>query len=185
MKTVTIGPAGMRVSSIGLGCVTFGREIDEAAAHVLLDYTHAQGVCHFDTAAAYGDGASERILGNWLASRRPAAGSVSIATKILPPYEPARIEESVERSLERMAVPAIDLLYLHRWDATAESPSAPAALHGLVQAGKIRVLGVSNFNMAQLAAALTLQEQNGLEPFRVVQNNHNLAVSDVGPEFRA
>lgn len=185
MNTVAIGPTGMRVSNIGLGCVTFGREIDEAAAHVLLDYAHAHGVCHFDTAAAYGEGASERILGNWLASRRPAAGSVNIATKILPPYEAARIEESVERSLERLGVPAIDLLYLHRWDATAESPSALAALHGLVRAGKVRVLGASNFNTSQLAAALTQQEQSSLEPFRVVQNNHNLAVSDVSAEFRA
>ena len=184
MKTVVIGRAGMRVSSIGLGCVTFGREIDEASAHTLLDYAHAQGVSFFDTAAAYGEGSSERILGNWLASRRPAPGSVSIATKMLPPYEPAHIGESVGRSLGRLGVAAIDLLYLHRWDATAESPAALAALHDLVRSGKVRTLGASNFNMLQLATAVTLQEQHGVEPFRVVQNNHNLAVSDVSPEFR-
>jgi aryl-alcohol dehydrogenase-like predicted oxidoreductase len=184
MNTLLIGPAGIRVSSIGLGCVTFGREIDEGAALALLDYAHARNVCFFDTAAAYGDGASERILGNWLASRRPASGSVSIATKMLPPYEPERIGESVGRSLQRLGVAAIDLLYLHRWDATAESPAALAALHDLVKTGKVRTLGASNFSMSQLAAAVTLQEQHGFEPFRVVQNNHNLAVSDVSPEFR-
>lgn len=184
MKTALIGSAGMRVSSIGLGCVTFGREIDEAAAHVLLDYAYARGVSFFDTAAAYGQGASERILGDWLASRRPAAGSVGIATKILPPYEPVHIEESVVGSLERLGVPAIDLLYLHRWDATAESPAALGALHSLVQVGKVRVLGASNYSMSQLATAVTLQAQHGFARFRVVQNNHNLAVSDVSPEFR-
>lgn len=184
MKTILIGSAQMRVSSIGMGCVTFGREIDEAVAHSLLDHAHARGVSFFDTAAAYGQGASERILGNWLASRGPAAGSVSIATKILPPYEPARIEESVSRSLERLGVAAIDLLYLHRWDGTAESPAALAALHDLVRAGKVRTLGASNYNVSQLATALTLQEQHGFETFRVLQNNHNLAVSDVSPMLR-
>jgi aryl-alcohol dehydrogenase-like predicted oxidoreductase len=184
MKTAPIGPAGIRVSGIGLGCVTFGREIDETAAHVLLDYAYRRGVSFLDTAAAYGQGASERILGDWLASRRPAAGSVSIATKILPPYEPGKIEEAVSSCLQRLGVPTIDLLYLHRWDATAESPAALAALHSLVQAGKIRLLGASNYSMPQLATALALQERHGFEKFRVVQNNHNLAVSDVSLEFR-
>lgn len=184
MKTLAITPAGMRVSSIGLGCVTFGREIDETASHTLLDYAFAKGVSFFDTAVAYGAGASESILGKWLALRRPASGSVNIATKILSPYEPAHIEESVGRSLQRLGVATIDLLYLHRWDATAESPAALAALNDLIKTGKVRALGASNFSMAQLATAVTLQEQHGFEPFRVVQNNHNLAVSDVSLEFR-
>ena len=68
---------------IGLGCVTFGREIDEAASFALLDHAFARGVTHFDTAAAYGGGASETILGKWLASRKPEG--ITIATKILPP----------------------------------------------------------------------------------------------------
>ena len=182
MKIVAI--AGIRVSGIGMGCVTFGREIDEAAAHALLDHAYAHGICHFDTAAAYGKGASERILGSWLASRRPATGSVSIATKLLPPYEPANIGESVSRSLERLGVPAIDLLYLHRWDATGESPALLEALHCLLRAGKVRTLGASNFNVSQLATAIALQERHGFGPFQVIQNNQNLAVSDVSPELR-
>lgn len=185
MKTTIIGPAEIRVSSIGLGCVTFGREIDEAAAHRLLDHAHDRGVCFFDTAAAYGRGESERILGSWLAAHRPSAGSLTIATKVLPPYTPASIEQSVEQSLRRLGVPSLDLLYLHRWDGTAESSDALAALNALVAARKVRALGVSNFSMWQLAKAVSLQAKLGLEPFRVVQNNHNLAVSDVSPEFRS
>ncbi|HEY6168495.1 MAG TPA: aldo/keto reductase, partial [Verrucomicrobiae bacterium] len=184
MNTTVITPAALRVSQIGLGCVTFGREIDEAAAHVLLDHAYARGVTVFDTASAYAQGASERILGRWLASRHPADGSVTVATKILPPYEPERIIEAVGESLQRLGVATIDLLYLHRWDATAESPAALAALDGLVRAGKVRALGVSNCNQHQLETALALQQQHGLQRFNVVQNNHNLAVSDVSEGFR-
>ncbi|MCX6910618.1 MAG: aldo/keto reductase [Verrucomicrobia bacterium] len=184
MKTTVISPAGLRVSKIGLGCVTFGREIDEAAAHVLLDYAFARGVILFDTASAYAQGVSESIIGQWMASRRPAAGSVTVATKIQPPYEPARITETVGASLQRLGLAAIDLLYLHRWDATAESPAALAALDALVRSGKTRALGASNYNLPQLETALTLQEQHGLERFSVVQNNHNLAVRAVSAELR-
>ena len=184
MQTCVITPARLRVSQIGLGCVTFGREIDEAAAHGLLDHAYARGIMFFDTASAYAQGASESIIGRWIASRRPAAGSVTIATKILPPYEPARVVDSVGESLQRLGLDVIDLLYLHRWDATAESPAALAALDGLVRTGKIRALGASNYNRQQLETALALQQQHGLERFSVVQNNHNLAVSDVSAEFR-
>ena len=184
MKSTLISTAGLRASAIGLGCVTFGREIDEAAAHVLLDYAYARGILFFDTASAYSEGASEGIIGRWMASRRPAAGSVTIATKILPPYEPARIAEVVAESSQRLGVAVIDLLYLHRWDTTAESPAALAALHALVQAGKVRALGASNYNLQQLETALALQQKHGLARFSVLQNNHNLAVREVGAELR-
>jgi aryl-alcohol dehydrogenase-like predicted oxidoreductase len=151
-------------SRIGLGCVTFGREIDEAASFVLLDHALERGVTHFDTASAYGGGASETILGKWLASRKP--GGVTIATKILPPYD--RID--LTPSLKRLGVDHIDLLYLHQWHDTALQ--ADAALEKL----PVKRFGVSNVTLDQLRA---------LGPrFRVIQNNHNLAVSDVSDEFR-
>jgi len=184
MQTSVITPAKLRVSTIGLGCVTFGREIDEIAAHAMLDHALARGVTFFDTASAYSQGASESIIGRWLASRRPAAGTVTIATKFQPPYEPGRLNALVEESLRRLGLASIDLLYLHRWDATAESPAALAGLDALVRAGKVRALGASNFNLRQLETTLALQEEHGFERFSVVQNNHNLAVSDVSAEFR-
>lgn len=184
MKTTVISSAGLRVSQIGLGCVTFGREIDEVAAHVLLDHAYAHGVVFFDTASAYAQGASESIIGRWIASRRPAAGSLTLATKILPPYEPARLASVVGESLRRLGLAVIDLLYLHRWDATAELPAALAALDALVREGKVRALGVSNYNCQQLETALALQERHGLARFSVVQNNQNLAVRDVNEELR-
>ncbi|MFA6543306.1 MAG: aldo/keto reductase [Limisphaerales bacterium] len=184
MNTTVISPAGLRVSKIGLGCVTFGREIGEAVAHGVLDHAFARGITFFDTAAAYAQGASESIIGRWMASRRPAAGCVTVATKIQPPYEPVRLADAVGESLRRLGLTAIDLLYLHRWDATAESPASLAALDALVRAGKVRALGASNYNRQQLETALALQQRHGLERFSVVQNNQNLAVNDVSAEFR-
>ncbi|GEP46181.1 aldo/keto reductase [Brevifollis gellanilyticus] len=180
LMTITrITPAALPVSQIGLGCVTFGREIDEASSFALLDHALEHGVCHLDTAAAYGAGASEQILGRWLATRRPAERGVriSIATKVLPPYDDGALERSVEASLRRLGLEQVDLLYLHRWDESALRESAVSAMERLLQCGKVRALGVSNVGSAQLQALPPL--------FHAVQNNHNLAVSDVTPELRA
>lgn len=150
--------------SIGLGCVTFGREIDEAASFALLDHALERGIAHFDTAAAYGGGASETILGKWLASRKP--DGITVATKILPPYD--RID--ITPSLKRLGVDQIDLLYLHQWHETALQ--ADVALERL----PVKRFGASNVTLDQLRA---------LGPrFRVIQNNHNLAVSDVTDALR-
>lgn len=182
MPTSVISTAALPVSRIGLGCVTFGREIDEAAAHALLDHAVSRGIIFFDTAAAYSQGLSEAIIGRWLASRRPALGSITIATKVLPPYEPEHLSRALDESSQRLGLVTIDLLYLHRWDATGESPAALAALDRFVRTNRVRALGVSNYHRQQLETALRLQR--GLTRFSVVQNNHNLAVSDAGPEFR-
>jgi 1-deoxyxylulose-5-phosphate synthase len=179
MNSSLITAAALPVSQIGLGCVTFGREIDEVASHSLLDHAIAHDVRLFDTAAAYGQGASEGILGRWLATRRPEG--ITIATKIPPPYGTVNVDDS----LKRLAVRQIDLLYLHQWHATAEELTTLAALDNLVRSGKVRALGASNFNQAQLQSTLALQQRHGLARFSVVQNNHNLAVSDVSAEFRA
>jgi len=76
MRSTHSGPVGKRISSIGLGCVTFGREIDQAASFAFADRAQERGVTFFDTAVAYGAGASETILGAWQAARRPASESI-------------------------------------------------------------------------------------------------------------
>jgi len=171
-------------SNIGLGCVTFGREIDELASHELLDYAYEHGISFFDTAAAYAEGASESIIGSWLASRRPEPGSFTIATKLRPPYEPGRVSQAVNESLARLGVPALDLLYLHKWDETAECIDFATALDQVVRDGCVRTLGVSNYSQNQLEHAAALHDRHNLERFRVVQNNFNFAVSDMDLEYR-
>ncbi|MFZ2279139.1 MAG: aldo/keto reductase [Prosthecobacter sp.] len=168
MNLTTITPAALPVSLIGLGCVTLGREIDEPASFALLDHALARGVRLFDTASAYGGGASESILGRWLASRRPSG--ITIATKILPPYD--RID--IRASLERLGVDQIDLLYLHQWHDSV--PAAGPVLDELLHSGRVRALGLSNVTLEHLQAAGPR--------FSVVQNNHNLAVSDVSDALR-
>ena len=159
-----MSPKPATFSRIGLGCVTFGREIDEAASFALLDHALGRGITHFDTAAAYGGGASETILGKWLASRKPA--NITIATKILPPYD--RID--LTDSLRRLGVDHIDLLYLHQWHDTA-----------LKAADALEKLPVKRFG----ASNVTLDQLRDLGPrFSVIQNNHNLAVSDVSDALR-
>lgn len=179
MSFTFLHPALPPLGRISLGCATFGREIGEDAAFAMMDHARAHGVTLFDTAAGYSDGASERIVGAWLASRRPAPGSLAVATKMYPPFTLENINESVERSAGRLGVSSLDVLYLHKWDSTLESPGVLQGLDALVKEARVRVLGASNFDAARLARALDEQRDLGLEPFRVLQNNHNVAVRDV------
>jgi 1-deoxyxylulose-5-phosphate synthase len=167
-----------------LGCVTFGREIDAGMAMQMMDHALARGVTHFDTASAYGGGASESIIGDWLAAHG-ARSRVLVATKVLPPYKPDAVAAAVAASLSRLRCESIDLLYLHRWDASVADDSALAALHDLVRRGLVRTLGASNFSSAQLEQALARQTTLGLATFSVVQNIHNLAVRGFDPPLTA
>ena len=168
---------------ISLGCVTFGREIDEASSLAMMDHAYVRGVRMLDTAAAYGGGESERIVGRWLAARRPK--DMVVATKMLPPYEPERIERSVNESCERLGVSHLDLFYLHQWHPSASSVEALAALDALIHSGKVRSLGVSNFTHEQLAEVLRLQGEHGFAPMAALQNNHNFAVREVTDNMQA
>ena len=101
--------------SLGLGCVTFGREIDQRASFDMMKRAVDRGIKIFDTAAAYAAGRSEEIVGKWL-QLEGHVHEIAIGTKILPPYTPASIESSVDQSLARLRVSKIDILYLHRRD---------------------------------------------------------------------
>lgn len=169
---------------ICLGSSTFGREIDQATAFTLMDHALARGVKLFDTAANYSAGVSESIIGAWIASRRPAAGAPAIATKLYPPYTSAAIDASVAASAARLGVQTIDLLYLHKWDEGANTPDAVRALDRLVRSSRVRTLGVSNFTREQLQTVIALQTRLGLIPFRVLQNNNNLAIRDFDAPLR-
>jgi 1-deoxyxylulose-5-phosphate synthase len=164
-------------TELGLGCVTFGREINREAAFAMMDHAAAHGVRVFDTASAYGAGASETIVGEWIASRR-ARERVVLATKVSPPYTPATLAAQFDVSLRRLNVETIDVLYFHRWDASVDS-AALRALDHIVRSGRVCRLGASNFTAEQLAAALALQTELGTERFRFLQNIHNVAVRGV------
>ena len=184
MPPTFLYPSAPALAPICLGGSTFAREIDQTAAFAMMDHAYANGVTLFDTAAMYSAGASEKIFGAWLASRRPTPGSLIVATKIYPPYTPEAMSAAVTASAARLGVDVIDVLYLHKWDAAAGTPATLAALDQLVRSGRVRAVGASNFTAPQLRDTLALQTRLGLNPFRILQNNNNLAVSDVDGPIR-
>ncbi len=179
MKPVILYPSAPALSPITLGGSTFARETPQEDAFALMDSARERGITLFDTAATYSAGGSEKVVGDWLASRRPEPNSLIVATKIYPPFTPDAIDQATAISAKRLGVEVIDVLYLHKWDADVETPAALAALDRLVRSGRVRALGASNFTADQLGTALALQTRLGLTPFRILQNNNNLAVRDV------
>lgn len=169
-------------AALGLGCVTFGREIDAPAARAMLDHAYARGWRHLDTAAVYGGGESERIVGAWLAERRP--GGVTVATKMVPPYGAAAIRAGVAAGLLRLGLPKADIFYLHRDDAGLDEDTL-RALDAEVRGGRVDRLGITNIKPERLAHLLARQMALGLTPFRVLQCNQNLAVTELDDAMRA
>jgi aryl-alcohol dehydrogenase-like predicted oxidoreductase len=184
MEYRRLGRSSLQVSSIGLGGATFGREIDELAAFAILDRALERGITLFDTAAAYSAGASEEILGRWIASRG-VREKITLATKVAPPLGGERVIVSAEASLRRLQVTTIDLFQLHSWDGTTPLEETLAALDTLVQQGKIRYAGCSNFAAWQVCKALWRQEINGWARLESVQPVYNLAMREVERELLA
>jgi aryl-alcohol dehydrogenase-like predicted oxidoreductase len=174
-----------RPSAIGLGCVTFGREIDEAASFAMMDFAAEQGVALFDTASAYAQGASEKIVGRWAAQRGAGEARPEIATKILPPYTAETMERALAESRARLDVAAVDVLFLHRWDASLQTEEPYRVMEEWIQRGLVRTLGVSNITEPQLAESLAWQARVGAARFRWVQNIHNYAVRGFPNAMRA
>jgi 1-deoxyxylulose-5-phosphate synthase len=173
MEPRPLGKSDLKVSPIGMGCVTFGREIDRDTSFAVLDHALASGITLYDTAEAYAAGASENVLGAWMASRKTRERIV-LATKVAGPLTPARIIESTEASLGRLKTDRIDLFQLHSWDGDTPLAQTLEALDTLVRQGKVRYIGCSNFMAWQLAKALLLTGQHGLARFESVQPPYNL-----------
>jgi aryl-alcohol dehydrogenase-like predicted oxidoreductase len=163
----------IRLSKIGLGCVTFGREIDESQSFAIMDYAAEHGICFFDTAEAYGEGASEKIMGNWLRSRGMAR-KIAIVTKVSQKLTKDNIREALLRSQERLGLDRIDGYLLHFFDETTSLEDSLEGLAIAAEDGSIGVAGCSNFDAEQLNRALDLSEQKGLIRLGMVQPIYNL-----------
>src|SRR5579862_2055491 len=146
------------VSVVGLGCNNFGRRLDEAQTRLVVDAALDAGINFFDTADVYGNNLSEKHLGNVLGARR---NQIVLATKVGMDYDeqrkggakPEYVKSSVEGSLTRLKTDRIDLYQIHRPDETTPIADTLGALNDLVQAGKVREIGCSNFSSAQLREA--------------------------------
>ncbi len=161
-----------------MGCVTFGREIDEETSLRIMDYAFENGITLFDTAEAYAQGGSERVVGNWLKSRA-RRDQIVLATKIKGKLTRERIISSTESSLKRLQTDCIDLLQTHSWDESTALEETFDSLTALVAQGKVRCVGCSNYNAAQLAATLKLSDQSNFSRLTSVQPPYNLVQREI------
>jgi aryl-alcohol dehydrogenase-like predicted oxidoreductase len=182
MPTRQLGP--FSVSAIGLGCMNichaYGAPVSEAQAERLLLAALDAGVTHFDTAALYGFGASETLVGKVLGAHRAkftlaskcgmqgvdVAGDGKLVRVI--DGRPDTIRATCEAALQRLRTDVIDLYYLHRWDKSVPIEDSVGALADLVRAGKIRAIGLSE------VSAATLRRAHAVHPIAALQTEYSL-----------
>ena len=182
MEYRTIG--SLNVSVAGIGCNNFGMRIDEAQTGTVVNAALDAGVNHFDTADVYGGSKSEEFLGRALGQRRDEA---VITTKFgatspegVKPGSAEWVREACDQSLSRLGTDRIDLYLLHIPDATTPIGETLGALGELVDAGKVREIGCSNFTVDQLDEASSVADELGSAHFVNAQNNYSLL--DRSPE---
>ena len=178
MNYRALGTTGIDVSTIGMGCVTFGREIDEQTSFEVLNRAWEHGINLFDTAAAYASGASEAVLGKWI-SDRGIRDRIVLATKVNGVLTKDHIARSVEESLVRLKTDRIDLYQLHNWDKETPLEETLGALNELVESGKVRAIGCSNWQAWHLAKALLHGQRSGHQGIQSVQPPYNLVQRDI------
>ncbi|MEW6480203.1 MAG: aldo/keto reductase [Pseudomonadota bacterium] len=177
-----LGP--FSVSAIGLGCMNichaYGSPIPESEAERLLLSALDQGVTHFDTAALYGFGASETLIGKALGAHRDRfvlaskcgmqGVDVNGDGKLVRVIDgrPATIKATCEAALRRLKTDVIDLYYLHRWDRQVPIEDSVGALADLVREGKIRSIGLSE------VSAATLRRAHAVHPIAALQTEYSL-----------
>lgn len=172
------GQSNLSVSALGLGCVTFGREIDRETSLAIMDHAFANGITLFDTAEAYAQGTSETLVGEWIRSRQ-VRDRIVLATKVTGTLTKQRVLESAEASLNRLQTDCIDLFQTHIWDSKTPFQETLEALTDLVRQGKVRHIGCSNYSASQLQNALQLADTSQLARMASVQPPYNLVQRDI------
>jgi aryl-alcohol dehydrogenase-like predicted oxidoreductase len=192
MRYVRLGRTDLEVSVIGLGCGNFGgigsapelfgQGEDEQAAFALMDAAREHGITLFDTANAYGGGRSETTVGRWLASRR-ARDEIVLTTKVRNRVGPGprdeglsarHIREQIDASLGRLGTDRVDLYLAHEPDHSVPIDETMAAFDELIQAGKVRHAGLSNYDGGQVREAVAAAEAAGLNTPANLQNSYSL-----------
>ncbi len=172
-----IGRSELRVYPVALGTSVFGWTVDRQMSMSILDRFFLLGGNFIDTADNYAAGQSEMMIGNWLRTRG-SRDRVVLATKVgqsvdHPGLTRRGILSAVELSLERLQTDYIDLLYFHFDDPFVPLEDSLAAAHELIESGKVRYLGASNYSGSRLMEARILAA-NGLPRFESIQEHYNL-----------
>lgn len=194
MQNRRLGKSAIVVSSICMGTMTFGSQVDEKTAHRIMDQSFDAGIDFYDTAENYPvppdekwAGVSEEIVGRWMKTKRRE--QIILATKVSGPshgwlkssqrsgmtaMDRHNIVRAVEASLKRLDTDYIDLYQTHWPDHGARYEEVMRALDDLVEAGKVRVLGCSNETAWGLMKSLEASAREGLAPYETIQNNFSL-----------
>ncbi|MGM9490837.1 aldo/keto reductase [Ideonella sp. YS5] len=176
MPARQLGP--FKVSAIGLGCMNlshaYGQPPSFEAAERLLMHALDRGVTLFDTAALYGFGANEELVGQVLSPHRAKftlaskCGMTGVDGKRVIDGRPKTLKRTCEESLKRLRTDVIDLYYLHRWDRAVPIEDSVGALADLVSEGKILSIGLSE------VSAATLRRAHAVHPIAAVQSEYSL-----------
>jgi len=201
MQYATLGNTGLLVSKLCFGTMTFGdgrglfkgiSAVGQAGADEMVKTSIDAGINFFDTADNYTEGESERILGQSLKNLDIARKDVVIATKIYSRVGPGRndigasrghIMDGVEASLHRLQTDHIDLYQIHGNDSVTPLEETIRALDTLVQQGKVRYVGCSNWQAWKIAKALGISEFKNLARFDTLQAYYSIAGRDLEREI--
>ena len=190
MDYVRLGSTGLQVSPLCFGTWRFGKEhdgvveTDREEAHDLLDAFDDRGGNFIDTANGYGEGDSERWIGEWLDDRDRE--DYVVASKLYWSQE-SRFQENLSRknvraeiegTLDRLDTDYVDVYYIHRWDEGTPIETTLRALNDLVAEGKVHYLGASTMAAWQLTKALWKADVDGLDRFEVTQPLFHAAYRD-------
>jgi aryl-alcohol dehydrogenase-like predicted oxidoreductase len=187
-----LGNSPLSITPLAFGGNVFGWSADEKRSFELLDAFVGAGGNLIDTADVYPawvpgkrGGESETIIGKWL-KRSGKRDQVVISTKVAkwtrhPGLSRVNIRQAVDGSLQRLQIDCIDLYQAHEDDASVPMEETLDAFARLIDAGKVRVIGASNFSAARFADALAVSKQHGLPRYETLQPEYNL-VSRAGYE---
>ena len=183
MEIRQVGTSGLRISRLGLGTMTWGRDTDEHEAAEQLRLFLDAGGNFIDTAAVYGDGDSERVLGGLLGVMA-ARDDLVLATKAGISFKTGQrvvdnsrssLLSDLDKSLARLGVEHVDLWQIHTWDPGVALEETLSAIDQAVSSGRTRYVGISNFSGWQTARSATLQNPLfGRSPISTTQNEYSL-----------
>src|SRR5947208_13618785 len=189
MKLVNRGRAGVKVSRICLGCMTYGSSrwrpwvLDEEPSRPFYRRAWEAGINFFDTADMYSDGVSEEVLGRAIRDLAMPREQIVVATKVFQPMGKTanerglsrkHIRHSIDNSLKRLQLDYVDLYQIHRFDRTTPIEETLEALDAVVRAGKALYAGASSMYAWQMAKMLHTSVKLGLARFVTMQNHYNL-----------
>jgi len=180
MRYRLLGRTGLKVSELCLGTMTFGKEADRQTSAAIYRRCREAGIIFFDCADVYSNGGAERILGDLITGERDR---LIITTKVggsmgagpnREGLSRRHILQGCEESLRRLNTDWIDVYFAHRFDLLVPIEESLHAFDMLVQQGKVRYIGVSNWAAWQIAKALGVCALKGLQGIRVIQPMYNL-----------